>query len=139
MRHVKSFAAGFVSTLVFHQGLLLLILLAAGESTARVWSLSPVPPLNVPAVISLAFWGGLWGIVLWLFIATSRGSAYWIKATLIGAVAPSAVAWFVVMPMKGMGFAGGWDPKIIIGALLVNAAWGFGVALLMRLINRISK
>jgi len=32
-----------------------------------------------------------------------------------------------------MGFAGGWDPKIIVGALLLNGAWGLGAALLMRL------
>jgi hypothetical protein len=37
------------------------------------------------------------------------------------------------MPIKGMGLAGGWDPKIIVGALLLNGAWGLGTALLMRL------
>ena len=29
------------------------------------------------------------------------------------------------------------DPKIIVGALLLNGAWGLGVALLMRLLNRV--
>jgi hypothetical protein len=42
------------------------------------------------------------------------------------------------MPIKGMGLAGGWDPKIIVGALLLNGAWGLGAALLMRLLNRVS-
>jgi hypothetical protein len=28
--------------------------------------------------------------------------------------------------------SGRWDPKIIIGALLLNAAWGIGAALLLR-------
>lgn len=98
----------------------------------------PVPPLYVPAVISLAFWGGLWGIVLWALIGASHGGAYWLKALVIGALGPSLVAWFVVMPIKGMGLAGRWDPKIIVGALLLNGAWGLGVALLMRLLNRVS-
>jgi hypothetical protein len=39
------------------------------------------------------------------------------------------------MPMKRMGLAGGWDPKIIVGAPLLNGAWALGVALLMRLPN----
>jgi hypothetical protein len=71
-------------------------------------------------VISLAFWGGLWGILLWALIGASSGGAYWIMALLIGALGPSLVAWFLVMPMKGMGLAGGWDPKIIGAALLIQ-------------------
>jgi hypothetical protein len=134
MTYLKAFIAGFVSTLVFHQGLLWL-LYAGRVSPQAPWNMTPVPPLNAPAVISLAFWGGVWGIVLWALIRSSRGGAYWAKALVIGALGPSVVAWFVVMPIKGMGFAGGWDPKIIIGALLLNAAWGLGVALLMRVAN----
>jgi hypothetical protein len=30
----------------------------------------------------------------------------------------------------------GWDPKVIVGALIVNTVWGLGTALLMRVINR---
>jgi hypothetical protein len=134
MTYLKAFIAGFASTLGFHQGLLWL-LYAGGVSPQAPWNMTPVPPLNVPAVMSLAFWGGVWGIVLWALIRTSRGGAYWAKALVIGALGPSVVAWFVVMPIKGMGFAGGWGPKIIVGALLLNGAWGLGVALLMRLPN----
>jgi hypothetical protein len=132
MNYLKAFIAGFVSTLVFHQGVLCL-LYTGGFSPRAPWNMTPVPPLHAPAVISLAFWGGVWGIVLWVLIGASGGGAYWIKALVIGALGPSLVAWFVVMPMKGMGLAGGWDPKIIVGALLLNGAWGLGVALLMRL------
>ena len=41
-----------------------------------------------------------------------------------------------VTPDLGIGLAGGWDPKIIVGALLLNGAWGLGVALLTRALNR---
>ena len=129
---LKGFIAGFASTLVFHQGLLWL-LYAGGVSPWAPWNMTQVPPLKVPAVISLAFWGGVWGIVLWALIRASRGGGYWAKALAIGALGPSLVAWFVVMPIKGMGFAGGWDSKIIVGGLLLNGAWGLGVALVMRL------
>ena len=135
MTYLKAFVAGFVSTLVFHQGLLA-ILHAAGASPRGAWSMAKTAPLGVPAVVSLAFWGGVWGILTWLVIARMTGPAFWWAALAFGAVAPSLVAWFVVMPMKGMGPAGGFDPKIIVGALLLNGAWGLGVALLMRLMNR---
>jgi hypothetical protein len=137
MTYVKAFFAGFVSTLVFHQGVLGM-LYAGGVSPRAPWNMAPVPPFNLPAVISLAFWGGVWGIALWALIRASRGGAYWIKALVIGALAPSLVTWFVVMPIKGMGLAGGWDPKVIVSGLAVNSAWGLGAALLMRLLNRVS-
>jgi hypothetical protein len=134
MTHLKSFIAGFLSALVFHQGLLY-VLHAAGASPRAPFDMTAAAPLGVPAVFSLAFWGGVWGIVLWPLIRRSRGASYWLRAAVIGAVGPSAVAWFVVMPLKGMGIAGGWDPKIIVGALMLNAAWGFGVALILRALN----
>src|SRR6266446_3085935 len=137
MIYLKAFIAGFVSTLVFHQSVLWL-LYAGGFSPRAPWNMTPVPPLHAPAVISLAFWGGVWGIVLWALIGASSGSAYWIKAVVIGALGPSLVFWFVVMPIKGMGFAGGWDPKVIVSGLLVNGAWALGAARLMRLLNRVS-
>src|SRR5882762_2827127 len=137
MNYLKAFIAGFVSTLVFHQGVLSL-LYTGGFSPRAPWNVTPVPPLHVPAVISLAFWGGVWGIVLWALIGASGNGAYWIMALLIGALGPSLIAWFLVMPMKGMGLAGGWDPKIIVGGLLLNGAWGFGGALLIQLLTRVN-
>jgi hypothetical protein len=62
---------------------------------------------------------------------------YWTLALVLGALGPSIVALFVVFPLKGMPVAGGWDPKIIVGALILNGAWGLGVALLMRLMLRL--
>jgi hypothetical protein len=100
MIYLKAFVAGFASTLAFHQGLLWL-LYTGGLSPRAPWNMTPVPPLNSPAVISLAFWGGVWGIALWALIRASRGGAYWTKALVIGALGPSLVAWFVVMPIKG--------------------------------------
>jgi hypothetical protein len=43
---------------------------------------------------------------------------------------------FLVFPLKDMPMAGGWDPKLIVGALILNGAWGVGMALLMRLMHR---
>lgn len=135
MQQVKAFIAGFMATLAFHQTVLGLIHMGNPAAPAP-FNLTATAPLGVPAVVSLAFWGGVWGIVLWALIRNSVRASYWIKATVIGAIGPSAVALFVVMPIKGMGVAAGWDPKIIVGALILNAAWGIGVGMFMRLMQK---
>ena len=131
MPYVRAFIAGFLSTLVFHQGVLTLLWLS-GASPRVPYDTTPSSPLGVPAVLSLAFWGGIWGMVIWPFLRNAAPGAYWLRALLIGAVAPSVVALFIVFPLKGMAVAGGWDPRIIVGALMLNGAWGLGVALFMR-------
>lgn len=131
MLWIKAFIAGFVGTVVFHQGLLGLLYLA-GVSPRPPFPMAPTEPLGIPQVVSLAFWGGVWAIALMPLLRRFKGGAWigaWVAA---GALAPSAVALFVVFPLKGLGVAGGWDPKIIVGALLLNAAWGLGTALTLR-------
>jgi len=136
MQNVKAFIAGFLSTLIFHQGIIAL-LHAVDPNVPAPFSMAPTGPLNVPMVISTAFWGGVWGVVLWAIIRNFRGAKHWGGAVILGALLPSLVLWFVVMPLKGMGVAGGGNPKIIVGALFVNAIWGIGVALIMRGLNRV--
>jgi hypothetical protein len=131
---VQAFIAGFVSTLVFHQGVLALLYLARAVPRAP-YDLRAVPPLGLPAVISLAFWGGVWGAAIWSLLKHVGGAAYWVWAVVIGAIGPSAVALLIVYPLKSMPVAGGWDPKLIGTALLLNGGWGLGLALLMRLLH----
>lgn len=132
MGPLKSFAAGFLATLVFHQPALL-ILHVIGIAARAPYSLEATRPLGVPAVISLAFWGGVWGIILWLIIRNRAGAAYWALALAIGAIAPTLVAGFVVAPLKGQPPAGGGKPSAIATGLIVNAAWGIGTALFLRI------
>lgn len=132
---VRSFLAGFISTLVFHQGLFHLLYIA-GKVPKPAWDMTSTQPLHVPAVISLAFWGGVWGIALWLMIKKQSSARQWVLAIVLGALLPSTVALLFVFPMKGMAFAANWDPKIWMGALLLNGAWGLGVALIMKAFGR---
>jgi hypothetical protein len=135
MKIVQGFVAGFLSTLVFHQGLLQ-VLHMAGVSSRPAYVMTPTPPFHLPQVISLAFWGGVWGVLLWLVIRPFDGSwRYWAAALVVGALAPSIVALFVVFPLKGLPVAGGWQPALLVGALLLNGAWGVGTALFLRLFD----
>lgn len=125
---LKAFVAGFIATLVFHQGLFA-VFHAAGMVPVPAYNMTPSAPLGVPAVLSLAFWGGVWGWpVAWL-IRSDAGALYWLKAVVLGAIGPTVVAMLLVFPLKGFPV----DAKTVVGALLLNGAWGLGVGLLMRL------
>lgn len=134
MKPVKRFLAGFGATLVFHQGLLGLLHLA-GISPLPPFNMAPTAPLGVPQVFSLAFWGGIWALVLGAMFGRMRGARWWSAWIIGGAIAPSLVALLIVFPLKGMPMAGGGDPKLIAGALVLNGAWGLGCAALLRLMK----
>ena len=135
--YIKAFIAGFVSTLVFHQGLLW-VFDNADLLNASVWNMAPVPPFGVPAVISLALFGGLWGILLWLLIRRALAAGYYVGALILGAIGPTLVYLFVVQWLKGQPFPEIIDglslPRVGIG-LALNGAWGLGVAILMRVMH----
>ena len=129
----RGFIAGFAATLVFHQGMLT-VLHSLGIAPQAAFDMQAAAPFGVPQVWSLAFWGGLWGILfVWVVGHLPQGALYWVDAVIFGALAPTLVAWFVVAPLKGMPLGNGWHAAGIATALLVNGAWGFGTALFMRL------
>lgn len=132
MAFVRAFIAGFLATLVFHQGLVAL-LHAGGLVPFTAWAMEPTWPLGVPSVISAAFWGGLWGILLWLFVRRSRGLPRWGWALGFGAVAPTAVALLVVLPLKGIPVV----PMSVVWGALLNGVWGLGTLLLVVAMGRL--
>jgi hypothetical protein len=132
---VVAFGAGFLAVLVFHQGMLGL-LHAIGFTPGVPYPMKPTAPLGIPQIWSLAFWGGVWGIIFFIFFALVKptrpsGLTYFISALLFGAIAPTLVAWFVVSPIKGVPSAGGWQGAAMATALMINAAWGIGTAIFL--------
>ena len=136
-RLALGFIAGFIAVLLFHQPTLA-FLNYIGFTHAGTYSFKAVAPFGVPQVISLAFWGGVWGV---LFAAVDRrfprGNLYWLYAFAFGAIFPTLVAWFIVAPLKGLPLAGGWEAHRMITGLLINGAWGIGTALLLALAYRL--
>ncbi len=127
---VLGFIAGFLAVLIFHQSLWYVLNLVSLIPPDRpAWPLDPIPPYGVPSVISKAFWGGVWGAALAPVLQNLRGLPYWAGWILVGSVALTLVAFFVVPPIKGEPIPELW-PRFL-AALLVNGAWGFGTALLL--------
>jgi hypothetical protein len=128
------FTAGFLSTVVFHQAALW-VLWRIGWAAFPPYVMADVPPFGIPAVISLAFWGGLWGIVFALTHHRFPRTVYWLSAFLFGAVLPSLVAFFIVAPLKGRPVAGGWQIPLLTTAVFINGMWGLGTGVFFNLLR----
>lgn len=129
---IAAFIAGFVAVPVFHQSLLAL-LYAVSLSPLAPYQTSSTQPFGLPKFLSIALWGGVWGII-WAttVLRWSRAKYYWVVAIVFGAIAVNFVALFIFAPVKGQPIAGGWKPAVLITGLLINGAWGFGTALLFK-------
>jgi hypothetical protein len=131
-RLLFGFIAGFASALIFHQ-LTLGLLWSAGLASSPPFSMAATEPFGVPAVLSLAFWGGAWGILFALIERKfARRGGYWVAAFLFGAVLPSLVALLVVLPLKGQPAGGGWQAHVWLTAFLLNGAWGIGTGIILK-------
>ena len=125
---IVAFISGAISVLVFHQGALA-FLHAVGLTQAMPYPMKATAPLGLPAIWSLAFWGGVWGVILAAALARVRGGAFIVEAAIFGAVLPTLVAWFVVAPLKGQPVAAGFVPHAMLVGPIVNAAWGLGTGI----------
>ena len=130
------FIAGFVAVLVFHQGTAFLLYHVGNDipavvsflgKTAAPFNMAPTKPLGVPVVLSQAFWGGVWGMVLTLILVKLRPPAI-LFATVFGALALTAVGVTLVPYLKGLPT---WRGGIPWRGLIYNGAWGFGVAVML--------
>jgi hypothetical protein len=130
-----AFAAGFLAVLTLYE-VVFLLLFIGGVIPVPPFSMKPMPPFGVPEVLSQSFWGGVWGIVLLLIVPRFfSGTGYWVASAVIGGIALTLVYMFVVVPIK----TGALPPNMVglfaIGFLL-NAVWGIGWALFLKLFAR---
>jgi hypothetical protein len=131
------FMAGFLSTLIFHQ-LTLALLRGVGVAPFLPYSWTPTEPFGIPAVLSLSFWGGVWGIIFMLIHGRfPRGAGYWVAAFLFGAVLPSLVALLVVLPLKSRPMGGGWQVPLLVTAFFANGAWGIGAGVFLKALQNL--
>lgn len=131
------FIAGFVSTIVFHQGILE-ILFQFGIIPKAPYAMTPTKPFAIPAFISLAFWGGIWGIIpAVIFKHNSVKFAYWLKLFIFGGIFPPLCAALVVFPLKGIVM--NYTPPTIFLMFMINAIWGIGTGVVIQIFRRFSR
>jgi hypothetical protein len=126
------FIAGAISVLLFQHGTIA-ILHALGQVPNPPFGYGASKPMGVPQIWSLAFWGGLWGIVYGaLEQRFPKGAAYYLAAFLFGAILPVLVLWFVVFPLRGQPMAAGWNASRMIIQVIHHGMFGLGIALLLK-------
>ena len=126
------FLAAASSVLVFHQGMWI-ILYAIGVMPRPPFPVNPIPPLGIPQIVNLCFWGGLYGLVYGLVAPRLAGKPWLLLGIGLGLCAVF-VSWFVVAPIKNLPIATGWVPLRMLISLLVNGAWGIGTVLIFSLL-----
>ena len=130
-RLLLGFFAGFLSHLIF-QGAFGSILYAAHVLPALPFSLDPVPPLGVPKTLNLGFWAGLWGIGYALLERQLTARFGWWLGGLVFGLAPLAIFWFAVLPLKGLGAGGCFDLTVVPIHVGFHEAFGIGVAIIFQ-------
>ena len=132
---VTGFIAGVLAVLVFHQGALGM-LHSLGLTARTPYPMQPSEPFGIPQVWSLAFWGGVWGVMLALALHRLDGPRLVFASIAFGAIFPTLVAWFLVAPLRGEPMAGGFAAAAMATGVLVNAAWGLGTGAMLVLFGR---
>ena len=136
---IAGFIAGAVGILTFHQvGFLIATQLKLVNST--FYNMQPVPPWDVPTIVSQAFWGGLWGIVAAFIVprlpGVLKGALGWV---LFAGIVVALVNWFIVLPIKGSPVGGGWRMPATVVVAIVYAFWGLGMWVIYGLARRAFK
>jgi hypothetical protein len=124
--------AGAVSVLVFHQ-MTLQIFFWLGLAPQAAFRVAHVPPFNMPMVVSLTFWGGVYGALFGLVTPWLRGPL-WLNGLPLGLCA-MVLAWFVFLPLKGQPVAFGWHHEPILRSLAAYGLWGIGTGLILPLLH----
>lgn len=144
---VWGFVMGAIAVGVFHQGTIFLLfhygnhVPAVTEVIGRVagpgWNLTQVMPAfgqpgwMIPQFANQMFWGGLWGIVIAAAIRWGRWPDL-LTGFLIGVVGCVGVAVTLVAALKGLPLFAGGNTQALLRAALINGAFGWGTALLLR-------
>ncbi len=127
----QAFLAGAIGVLAFHQ-VFLLLAYALGWIPVPPYSLAPTAPLGLPKLISLAFWGGIWGLVMIPLLLRLPGTRRLGAAVLFGGLFPTLVGILVVGPLKGQAIGAGLAPQRLLFGLAINGVWGLGTQLSYR-------
>jgi hypothetical protein len=119
--------AGSVSVLMFHQTTLQFFWL--GWAPMAAFRIAQVPPFSAPLVVSITFWGAVYGGVFALVVPHARGPL-WLKGMIAGVMA-TGMAWFVFLPLMGRHAAFGWHVWPMLRTFVAYQMWGLGLSVLL--------
>jgi hypothetical protein len=120
--------AGALSVLMFHQTTLQ-VFFWCGWAPQAAFRIAQVPPFNAPLVVSITFWGAIYGALFGLSLPFVK-APLWLKGAVAGLCA-MVLAWFVFLPLMGHPMAFGWQPWPMLRSFIAYQMWGIGLRLLL--------
>jgi hypothetical protein len=135
------FVSGALGVLVFHQGANL-ITYSLGWTPNPPYQMRATWPLGVPQVLSLAFWGGVWAMVLALILRfvpqlPRAGVGLAIAGFVFGAFIISPFNWFVLAPLRGQPLGNGFVLANMVRGQIYNGIFGLGAGVCLPLLQRL--
>jgi len=124
--------AGALSVLVFHQTTLQLFFWL-GWAPQAAFRIAQVPPFNAPLVVSITFWGAVYGGLFGLVSPYVKGTS-WLKGTIAGSCA-MILSWFVFLPLMGHPAAFGWHAWPMLRSFVAYQMWGQGLNVVLPLLR----
>jgi hypothetical protein len=129
---VYGFIAGALAVLAFHQ-VMVLALHLAGQVPNFPWSMRPIAPFGVPAIVNQMFWGGLWGAVFAAIGGMIPVASDLLRGVVFGLLGPWLLGNGILVPLFKSGtFLWGFNPQMMWRGALIGAAFGLGIAVFMR-------
>jgi hypothetical protein len=123
--------AGAIAVLTFHQTTLQLYFWL-GLAPQAAFRVAVVPPFNAPMVVSITFWGAVYGGLFGL-LTPRLPKPVLVKALIAGSFA-LLMGWFVVGPLAGRPIAFGWQAAPMLRSAVASLMWGIGVTLILPLL-----
>jgi hypothetical protein len=120
--------AGAIAALVFHQTTLQ-VFYWLGLAPQAAFRIAHVPPFNAPMVVSVTFWGALYGGLFGWVTCRLKGPL-WLYGLAAG-LCTLLLSWFVVRPLVGEPFAMGWHTPAMLRSLVAHEMWGLGISLIL--------
>jgi len=124
--------AGAISVIVCHQTTLQ-IFFWLGLAPQAAFRVAHVPPFNMPMVVSITFWGAIYGGLFAAVLPRLRGPI-WLNGLPLGLCA-MLIGWFVFQPLKGQPVAFGWQTGPLLRSLTAYELWGLGVGVILPLLH----
>jgi len=134
MRALLGFIAAAISVLTFHQAMWAALhsLALPGLGMPPPYPTAPIPPLGIPQIVNLCFWGGLYGAAFGLLMPRFT-PPLWVCGLILGIIA-ALVGLFIVPPIKGRPINNMWLPASWGRSLLINGFWGIGVGIILSML-----
>jgi hypothetical protein len=136
---ILGFVAAAISVFTFHQAMweALHLLALPGLGMPPAYPTGGTPPWGVPKIISLAFWGGLYGIVFAL-IRPKLTIPTWFGGLIMGLIA-TLVGFLIVPALQGHAIGGGWNALLWLKVCLINGFWGIGLGIILPLLDPVTR